>query len=210
MNENTVREIMARYFETKGIQAVRQKGSGPDFLEGGNAVELKGTASDFDRATRQFVNYILTSKYKGLTVAFPHDFLNAGKLCKFGIFCQAALAIDQAVPTYLLAEDNSFYYVRKFDYGKDVLLDILKEINEQYYKVRLAAATWQKEVAKKADKDFKDLEQLLLSELRRLVQAKPDLSIPKSSIPLLEQRGYPIGPNGQPFTQKRTTKSGGE
>lgn len=197
---------MAYYFEEKRIQAVRQKGSGPDFLEGGNAIELKGTNSDFDRATQQFVNYILTGKYGGLAVAFPCDFFDAGKLAKFAAFCQAAQAINQAVPTYLLAEDDSFYYVKKFDYGKDVLPTILAEIYRQYNNVWLTATTWQVEVAKKADEDFKDSEHLLLRNLRKLVQTNSDLLIRKSSLPILEQRGYPIGPDGQPIRCKQTTQ----
>jgi len=34
------------------------------------------------------------------------------------------------VPTYILTEDDSFYYVKRFDYEKDILLAILAEMSD--------------------------------------------------------------------------------
>lgn len=208
MDEPVVKQIMAHYFKVKDVKAVQQKGSGPDFLEEGSAVELKGTKGGFDRAIRQFVNYTLIGKYRALSVAFPYDFLDAGKLARFSLFCEAAWGIGQIVRTYILSEDNSFYYVAKFDDGRHVLPSVLSQIHDEYYKVKSERSNWQREIAKKATEEFEDSERMLLNNLRKLVERKPDLTILKSSLPILVQTARPIGPDGRPIKQRAVLRKG--
>lgn len=203
-----VKEIMAHYFKTKNIKAVLQKGSGPDFLEEGTAVELKGSKSGFDRAIRQFVNYTLLGKYRALSVAFPYDFLDAGKLVRFTLFCEAAWGVGQTVRTYILSEDDSFYYVAKFDHGRYVLPAVLNQIQTQYYEVKSKHSDWPREIAKKAAEEFDDSERMLLDHLHKLVSKNADSMILKSSFPHIVQKRCPIGSNGRPIKQRATLRKG--
>jgi len=192
MDETTVREIMTYYFklEKSDVKAMPKEGSGPDFLQAGRAIELKGTNSDFSRAIQQFIDYLLTGNYQGLSVAFPHDLLDAGKMATFVAFCQVATAMNQSVPTYILTEDETFYYVRRFNHGKDVWTAVLEEIYNQYYKKRHERDDWQMELAKKAPLEFKNFSQTLRKNLHQLAKGPTDSRwFMKSAMPHVDTSG---------------------
>ena len=179
MVEDTVKLVMSHYFKLKDEKATLQRGSGPDFLIAGEAIELKGTNSDFDSAVRQFIDYLLTGKYKGLRVAFPNDFLDAGRLAKFTAFCHLAAIINQWVPTYIIAEDENLYYVRKFDYGKEIWSLVIQEMCKQYSVKKEDLH----DLARKANEEFKNYDIIMQDNIRRIVQEKPDTTFLKSSLP---------------------------
>jgi hypothetical protein len=184
IDEDTVKQLMTEYFKLKDIKATAQKGSGPDFLEAGTAIEIKGSKSDFDRAMRQFIEYLLSGKYKGLSVAFPHDFLDAGRLAKFMALGEIAeRAMNQYVRTYILTDDKNFYYVKSFNYGREVWIAILENIIKQHYAERVDQYS---ELTKKAKEDFKDFDQTLQENLSQSIREKSDQMFSKSALPQIK------------------------
>lgn len=184
IDEDTVKQIMTEYFKLKDIKATAQKGSGPDFLEAGTAIEIKGSKSDFDRAMRQFIEYLLSGKYKGLSVAFPHDFLDAGRLAKFMALGEIAeRAMSQYVRTYILTDDKYFYYVKSFNYGREVWIAILANIIKQHYTTQVDQSS---ELTKKAKEDFRDFDQTLQENLGQSIKEESDRMFLKSALPQIK------------------------
>jgi len=85
-----MRLIMVKYFKSKNIKAVPTSGAGPDFLEGGKAIEVKGSNADFGQAINQYCDYLLTGRFKDLAIALPVDLLDSMSLVRLTAFCKAA------------------------------------------------------------------------------------------------------------------------
>lgn len=132
MEEKTVRKIMSKYFKIKKRNAIPTRGAGPDFLEAGKAIEVKGSGvkgSRFNKAIGQFANYAF--KYSDLEVAFPIDLLTANNLIKFTLLCRIVWKVlSKRIKTHLIAEDGQQYYVKTFDNGEQVLNVLLDRIPE--------------------------------------------------------------------------------
>lgn len=197
MDEATVRNVMAYYFKLEKVEvkATPQEGSGPDFLQAGHAIEVKGSDADFMPAIRQFIDYLLTGNFQRLSVAFPHDVLAASwKLAAFGAFCEAASGAGQSVPTYLLTEDKNFYYVRRFNHGRDIWIAVFEEIRNQYLKKRNERShDWQVELPRKALEEFKNFEvfeQTLRKNLDRIARGPANtLMFLRTALPHENGRG---------------------
>lgn len=177
LNEPTVKKIMTHYFKLKGIKAVLQAGPGPDFLEAGQAIEIKGTDSNFEGAIEQFIDYLFTGKYKGLSVAFPHDLIDVGKLARFTALCEAATAINRPIPVYIVAGINDSYHVRLFGNGREVWTAFLQQLSQQYSKIRQEYYKIRHDpnaLARRAREEFMDIDRTLQENLRQLIQAKSD------------------------------------
>src|SRR3990170_4735292 len=86
MEEKLVRVVMTKYFALKGIKVVFSRGSGPDLLIDGKAVEVKGSRYDFDRMLRQLVDY--ACKYSDITLALPFDGLTLKQSLQLGSLAQ--------------------------------------------------------------------------------------------------------------------------
>lgn len=168
-------------FQIEEHQGDGTEGFWTGLLEAGTAIEIKGSKSDFDRAMRQFIEYLLSGKYKGLSVAFPHDFLDAGRLAKFMALGEIAeRAMNQYVRTYILTDDKNFYYVKSFNYGREVWIAIVENIIKQHYAERVDQYS---ELAKKAKEDFKDFDQTLQQNLSQLIREGSDQMFSKSALP---------------------------
>lgn len=182
VKEDTVRSIMAYYFKQKGIEAIPQKGPGPDFLHAGSAIEIKGSDSGFDRAIRQFIEYSFTGKYKGLSVAFPHDFLDGNRLIAFHAFCTAVYEIRRPddVTTYVVGDDKDSYYVKRFAgllFAKEVL---------DWIPIRYANLSRQEKGLTKSTQivrqEVRDVTSLISEVTNWMLQYKPDAILPKTAI----------------------------
>ena len=73
MEEKTVVRVMIKYFESKGLKAIRQKGAGVDLHIYGKTekVEVKGSGLKFDRMLRQLLDYAY--KHTNVSLALPFD-----------------------------------------------------------------------------------------------------------------------------------------
>jgi len=135
MEEKTVRKIMSRYFEINQIKAIPTRGAGPDFLEVGKAIELKGSGvrgARFNPALSQFTKYAF--KYSNLEVALPIDVLSADNLIKFTLLCRIVLEVlHKSIKTYLIAKDGQQYFVRSYYNGSQVLNTLLNRIPKWSY-----------------------------------------------------------------------------
>jgi len=173
---------MAHYFKVKRINAIPQKphAAGPDFLKAGEAIEVKGTNSSFDGAIQQFLEYLFTGKYKGLSVAFPHDFLDTRKLIGFRVFCDAASYVIgrmARVSIYLLTEDENSYYVRNFFGCKEIVDEVFMflDIQFSFYAREMDRARFSentKELLKRFDKT-------ILWALDNMIRRRAHLRLPK-------------------------------
>ncbi|MFX0209789.1 MAG: hypothetical protein ACFFDT_27655, partial [Candidatus Hodarchaeota archaeon] len=103
MEERLARKIMSRYFKTKGVKAHAQRGAGPDFLEAGKAIEIKGSGANFNKAISQYIRYIF--RYSDLAVAMPIDLLKAENLFKFDLLCRIVYQqMTKYVKAYLISK----------------------------------------------------------------------------------------------------------
>lgn len=132
MEEKTVRKIMSKYFKMKKRNAIPTRGAGPDFLEAGKAIEVKGSGvkgSRFNDATSQFAKYAF--KYSDLEVAFPIDVLTANNLIKFILLCRIVREVLlKHIRTYLIVEDGHQYFVKSFYDGSQILTSLLDHISK--------------------------------------------------------------------------------
>lgn len=131
MKEDTVIKIAERFFERENIKPRRQERAGVDFIIEGKAIEIKATNSDFSSALAQFLDYAL--KYRGLMLIFPTDFLsNPLRIINFHLFSHLALGLaNKSVELVLIAEDEHFYYLKKFGSAQVLLNDIVYQIAYQ-------------------------------------------------------------------------------
>lgn len=74
MDEDTTRKVMIKYFESKGMKPIEQKGAGPDILINGTAVEVKGSRYNVKRMLKQIADYAY--KYSQVALALPFDGLS--------------------------------------------------------------------------------------------------------------------------------------
>jgi hypothetical protein len=119
MEEDLVRLVMSKYWESKGIRAVSSnpRAAGPDFHIDGTAVEVKGTNSDFPYMLKQLIDY--ARKSKGVQLALPFDALTlerANQLYALHLMIKATRKIRLVV--YLVAPHPSqanSYYVREVE-----------------------------------------------------------------------------------------------
>ncbi len=96
MKEETVRCVMIEYFRSKNVEAIPQRGAGPDLhIKGKGVVEMKGTKTDFHRLLRQLVDYAKKNANVGL--ALPFDGLDNKKIVQL-------LALEFLVSQYMESE----------------------------------------------------------------------------------------------------------
>lgn len=113
MKEKTVRLIMIKYFDSKGIKVRPSRGAGPDLTIDGKAVEVKGSKIDFDRMLRQLLDYAY--RFSDLALALPFDGLTLKRITQlriFGDLIQEARKISLKV--YMIAphpEQKNLFYV---------------------------------------------------------------------------------------------------
>jgi len=118
MKEDTVRKVMRKYFASKNIKIIPQRGAGPDFhIEGeGKVVEVKGSKYDFERMLRQLWDYAF--KFVDVSLALPYDGLTLKRAEQLtGLAQLIEEAKDIRLRVYLVAPkpqtDNAFY-VREY------------------------------------------------------------------------------------------------
>jgi len=116
MKEETVRLIMIKYFESKIMKAIPQRGAGPDLLIDGKAVEVKGSRFKFDRMLRQLLDYAY--KYSDVSLALPFDGLTIQKAHKLSCFDEMIKhAKGKGLKVYIVAphpKDTDLFCVREF------------------------------------------------------------------------------------------------
>lgn len=124
MKEDTVRKVMAKYFTSKGIKIIPQRGAGPDFhIEGeGKVVEVKGSKYDFERMLRQLWDYAF--KFVDVSLALPYDGLTLKKAQQLvGLTYLVEDAKDIRMKAYVVAPDpeqNNVFYVRYHKYASTI------------------------------------------------------------------------------------------
>jgi len=107
---------MTKYFASKSIKVIEQRGSGPDLLIDGKAIEVKGSRYDFCRMLRQLVDYAY--KYSDVAVALPFDGLTLEKAHQVHILAQMIEETRNIrLKVYIVAPDSAQknqFYVREF------------------------------------------------------------------------------------------------
>jgi len=177
VKEETMKLIMAEYFERNKIKAVPISGAGPDFLEGGKAIEVKGSEADFGKAMNQYCDYLLTGKYKDLAIALPVDLLDSKGLASLSIICMIAWNTGyKRIDTYLVAERGDWYYLRKLD-GSSILGEVLGRVSSNLEQKKEEPA----KMAEIAKKELKQIDSALRAALVELVTEKPDMTLTKVS-----------------------------
>lgn len=181
MEEKTVKRIMSKYFEIKKIKAIPTRGAGPDFLEAGKAIEVKGSGvkgARFNVAISQYAKYAF--KYSDLEVAVPIDVLSADNLIKFTLLCRIVWeALQKYIKTYLIAGDGEQYFVKSFNDGGMVLTSLLDRIPTwSYFKDQLFQNVID-EIESNLSMVNMAIEEALLEEVRR----EPDMILSESEIP---------------------------
>ena len=115
MREKVVRQVMVKYFESKGVKAIQQTGAGPDLLIDGKAVEVKGTKLDYARMLKQLSDYAL--KYSDLALALPYDCFTLDRAVRLSITSSLIeTARDIRLRVYLVAPDRTkedSFYIRE-------------------------------------------------------------------------------------------------
>jgi hypothetical protein len=125
MKEETVRKVMRKYFASKDIKIIPQRGAGPDFhIEGeGKVVEVKGSKYDFERMLRQLWDYAF--KFVDVSLALPYDGLTLRKTQQLiGLSRLIEDAKDIRLRVYMVAPDpeqNNVFYIREFKYVSLIL-----------------------------------------------------------------------------------------
>ena len=112
---------MAKYFESKGIKIISQRGAGPDFHieRKGKVVEVKGSKLKFDRMLRQLWDYAF--KFVNVSLALPYDALTLKKAEQLvGLSYLIEEATDKGLTVYLVApksDADDFFYVREYKHA---------------------------------------------------------------------------------------------
>ena len=118
MDEKTTRKVMMKYFESKGMKPIPQKGAGPDILIKGMAIEVKGSGHKVKRMLRQVLSYAY--KYSKVALAIPADCLTYDELIQLEKLCKALHgAGKQDFELYVVAtstKNTTTFYVYKFPY----------------------------------------------------------------------------------------------
>lgn len=180
MEEKTVRKIMSKYFEVKKIKAIPTRGAGPDFLEAGKAIEVKGSGvkgARFNAAIYQFANYAF--KYSDLEVAFPIDVLSANNIVKFTLLCRIVWEVlHKYIKTYLIAKEGQQYFVKSFYDGSQVFNSLLDRISKwSFFKDEIFQNVID-EIEANLSMVNTAIGQALLEEIGR----RPDMTFPESEI----------------------------
>ena len=198
MEEKTVRKIMSRYFEIKQIKAIPTQGAGPDFLEAGKAIEIKGSGARgarFNPALTQFAKYAF--KYSNLEVALPIDVLSADNLIKFTLLCRIVLEVlHKSIKTYLIAKDGQQYFVKSYYDGSQVLNTLLNRIPKwSYFKHEF------QDVMNKLEVILPMVDRSIQSALLEEIRTEPDMKILISEIEkkLVKLRVEAVDHKGKPL-----------
>ena len=116
MKEKTMRQVMIKYFASKGIKVIPSRGAGPDLIIDGKAVEVKGSRIDFERMLKQLLDYAY--KYSDLYLALPFDGLNLKRAEQLNALASLIEhARDIRLKVYVVAPDSSHknaFYVREY------------------------------------------------------------------------------------------------
>ena len=119
-----MRKSVAEHFHRRREEFPEQKGSGPDFLKKGRAVEVKGSGFDQKATLEQLTRYIY--KYAGVGFALPVDDITSDLL--YGL-----RAIERAASTRALTEKKDIkihlvgqvgdatFGVQTFDSAKELM-----------------------------------------------------------------------------------------
>lgn len=171
IREKLMVKIAEKYFEKESIKPVRQRGSGPDFLLDGRAIEVKGSNARFRLAIAQFLDYVF--KYKGLMVILPIDLLSTPiNLLHFYILCSFA---RRTIETVLVGKENDFYYLKKFPYGRTILSDVINGITEEKRKLE----KWEKS---ETIEFLRNLEIHLEKAFLKMIKTNSDMILPASVV----------------------------
>lgn len=124
MKEETMRLVMIKYFQSKSIEAIPQRGAGPDLhIKGKGVVEVKGSKYDFAKMLRQLADYAM--KNPEVALALPYDGLNFDRVHQLTVLSFLIEQIDSKFTLYVVAsapEGNNFFYVQHFKTMNDVEL----------------------------------------------------------------------------------------
>lgn len=175
IKEKLMIEIAEKYFERESVKAIRQRGSGPDFLLDGRAIEVKGSNAKFSPAIAQLLDYAF--KYSGLTVILPIDLLsNPTNLLNFHLLCCLA---RRTIDTILVGKENEFYYLKKFPYGRIILSDVINAVAKEERKLE----EWEKSETMEFLQNLKaHLEKAFL----KIIKTKSDMILPTSAVPAIQ------------------------
>lgn len=144
MKETEVRDVIAKYLAKTQVKAIRQPGSGPDFLAEGTAIEVKGTKMAFGRALKQFTEYAF--KYKALEIVTPWDGLDSKS---FLVLFAWGLMLEQKhnknVGVYIVTKlKEGSYNVRRYarisDFHSDVTSYGVVNQFKAYYEISVEDA----------------------------------------------------------------------
>lgn len=168
IKEPVMIKIAEIYNKRKLLGWERLPSGNPDFLYRGQALEVKGSDSDFNRALHQFSNY--ARRYSTLKVMFPVDFLyNSSRVFKFNLLYNSIHVLeDKTISLILVSEESEFYYLKEF-----IPSQLLNEIS---YKIAN-----QKEGMPQI---LSHLKSYLLDALTKICKEKPDMIIHKSDVQL--------------------------
>jgi len=116
LKEETVRQVMIKYFKSQNIEVIPQRGAGPDLhIKGKGVVEVKGSKYAFDRLLRQLADY--ATKYNEVALALPYDGLTLERIEQLHTLFFLTQRIDSELTIYVIAptpEGNNSFYVQHF------------------------------------------------------------------------------------------------
>jgi len=119
MEEKTTRAVMMKYFESKGMKPIQQKGAGPDILIDGMAIEVKGSGHKVKRMLRQVLSY--TYKYSKVALALPVNGLTYDELAQLQKLCKMLYVIGKRdFELYIIAssaKNAKTFYVYNLSLG---------------------------------------------------------------------------------------------
>ncbi len=135
MEEPVVKTVVASYLRQQGCHPILAKGSGPDILYDGIAIEVKGSKFDLKNAIGQITRYAFT--HSALEFALPIDALDLNLLhqlrCLEHSIRSWKMDYKYCLAVYLVAaKDNGGYSVRKYASAEDLLHDVEKTFEQQF------------------------------------------------------------------------------
>lgn len=136
MEEPVVKTVVASYLRQHNCHPILAKGSGPDILYDGIAIEVKGSKFDLKDAIGQITRYAFTQS--ALEFALPVDVPDLNLLYQLRCL-EHSIRSWKSDPKYCLAvyvvaaKGNGAYSVRKYLSAEELLHDVEKALEQQFY-----------------------------------------------------------------------------
>lgn len=135
MEESVVKAVVASYWRQQGCHPILAKGSGPDILYDGIAIEVKGSKFDLKNAISQITKYAFT--HSALEFALPVDALDLNLFYQLRWLEHSIRSwkVDYkyCLAVYVVAaKDNGKYSVRKYVSAEGLLDDVEKALEQQF------------------------------------------------------------------------------